>query len=51
MKRLLSLIALILLLAVPMGATVYAEVQKFTGEVVRVNLAKGIVDLVGEGVT
>ena len=49
MKKGLSLIAVILLLAVPMGTPAYAEVQKFTGEVVRVNLAKGIVDLVGGG--
>ncbi len=49
MKKVLSLIAVTLLLALPMGATAYAEVQKFTGEVVRVNLAKGVLDLVGGG--
>ena len=49
MKMVLSLIAVTLLLALPMGATAYAEVQKFTGEVVRVNLAKRTLDLVGGG--
>ncbi len=49
MKSVLSLIAFTSLLALPMGATAYAEVQKFIGEVVRVNLAKGTLDLVGGG--
>ncbi len=49
MKKGLSLIAVSSLLALLIGATAYAEVQKFIGEVVRVNLKKGILDLVGGG--
>ena len=49
MKKGLSWIALTLLLAMPMGATAYAEVKEFIGEVVRVNLAKGVLDLVKGG--
>jgi hypothetical protein len=45
----LSVIAIASLLALPMGATAYAEVKAFIGEVVRVNLAKGILDLVKGG--
>jgi len=48
-KKGLSLIAVTLLLALPMGATAYAEVKEFTGEVVRVVLAKGTLDLVKGG--
>jgi hypothetical protein len=49
MKKGLSVIAIASLLALPMGATAYAEVKEFIGEVVRVNLAKGILDLVKGG--
>ncbi len=49
MKKLLAWIAVTSLLALPLGAPASAEVQKFTGEVVRVNLTKGIVDLVEGG--
>ncbi len=49
MKKGLSLIAVALVLVLPLSGAASAEVKEFTGEVVRVNPTKGIIDVVKGG--